>query len=448
MTKLPKDFLAYCRSNFDYADSLIEALDTNSPTSVRINTQKLSLLNLEKVDWCETGYYLPERPTFTEDPLFHAGAYYVQEASSMLISQVAQLIERDAPIKILDLCAAPGGKTTLLLDLFPNALVVANEIIPKRAKILAENVTKWGTQNCIVTNATSEQLAKSKEQFDLILVDAPCSGEGMFRKDLNARDEWSTENVQICTTRQKDIIETINTNLKKDGILIYSTCTFNKDENEKNVEHFINELYMEELSVEVPKDVTQHSYGYGMLPHKTNGEGFYCAFLKKTTEGERAPKKIRPNKSILKYKSNKHPFGEDITSRDLWFYDDVIHLFNNVYMDSLYNLQSNVRIIQFGFKLGKELKGKFIPEGSIHTLPQMKGLFSSIEISHEEAVNFLKKDDIKVSEELNDGWYYLTFHSVPIGLIKKIGNRSNNYFPKEWRIINPGIEANYTIAQF
>lgn len=445
MTKLPEDFIAYCRSNFDYADNLIEALDTNSPTSIRINTQKLSPLTLEKVKWCDTGYYLPERPTFTEDPLFHAGAYYVQEASSMLISQVAQLIESDAPIKILDLCAAPGGKSTLLLDLFPNALVVANEIISKRAKILAENITKWGTKNCIVTNASPEQLAKSKEQFDLILVDAPCSGEGMFRKDLNARDEWSAQNVQICTTRQQDIIETINTNLKKDGILVYSTCTFNRHENEENVELFINELGMEELAIDTPSEVTKLSHGYAMLPHKTKGEGFYCAFLKKTTEGERGPKRIRPNKSILNYKGNKHPFDKDISSNDLWIYDEIIHLFDHSFMDTLYNLQGNVRIIQFGHKLGKELKGKFIPEGTIHTLPLVKELFPSIDISQEEAIRYLKKEDIKVDSELKDGWYYLTFDNIPIGLIKKIGNRTNNYFPKEWRVINPGIEANFSI---
>ncbi|MCB9187685.1 MAG: rRNA cytosine-C5-methyltransferase [Flavobacteriales bacterium] len=448
MTKLPEDFIAYCRSNFDYADALIEVLDTNSPTSVRINTQKLSPLNLEKVDWCDTGYYLPERPTFTEDPLFHAGAYYVQEASSMLISQVAQIVERDAPLKILDLCAAPGGKTTLLLDLFPNALIVANEIIPKRAKILAENVTKWGTKNCIVTNATPEQLAKSREQFDLILADAPCSGEGMFRKDLNSRDEWSTENVQICTTRQKEIIETINANLKKDGILIYSTCTFNRYENEENVEHFINQLGMKELVIEASEEVVKQSFGNAMLPHKTKGEGFYCAFLKKTTEGERAPKKIRPNKSILNYKGNKNPFGANISSSDLWFYDDIIHLFNHDFINTLFNLQENLRIVQFGHKIGKELKGKFLPEGTIFTLPILKNLFPRIEVSHEDAVKFLKKEDIKISDVLKDGWYYLTFQDTPIGLIKKIGLRANNYFPKEWRIINPSIETNYTITRF
>lgn len=444
MTKLPEDFISYCRSNFDYADDLIKTLDTNSPTSVRINKQKLDPLNLEKVKWCDSGYYLSERPTFTEDPLFHAGAYYVQEASSMLISQVAQLIDQDAPIKILDLCAAPGGKSTLLLDLFPNALVVANEIIPKRAKILAENVTKWGTRNCIVINSSPEQIAKSREQFDLILVDAPCSGEGMFRKDPNARNEWSVQNVENCVARQQDIIGTIQNNLKKGGILIYSTCTFNKHENEENVRHFIDTYDLDEIKITVGEGVNELQHGYGMLPHKIKGEGFYCAFLKKNGEGDRGPGKIRPNKSIMNFKG-KLPFNIESSNNDLFVYNETIHLFNHLYIETLFNLQEHVRIIQFGHKIGKELKGKFIPEDTIHTLSEISQCYPSIDINQQDAIQFLKKEDIKIPNDLKDGWYFVSFRNIPIGLIKKIGNRCNNYFPKEWRIINPSIGTNFSV---
>lgn len=447
MTKLPEDFVAYCHDNFDDADALIAALDTDAPSSIRINTNKIKAPELQSVKWCQTGYYLPQRPIFTEDPWFHAGAYYVQEASSMLISQVSQLIERDAAIKILDLCAAPGGKTTLLLDLFPNALVVANEIISKRAKILAENITKWGTTNCIVTNASAELINNSKEQFDLILVDAPCSGEGMFRKDLNARNEWSKDNVELCSLRQRDIISTIVNNLKQDGILVYSTCTFNQQENEENVDFFIREFGMEEIGVMVPSEVTQLEHGYGMLPHKVQGEGFFCTFLKKINEGEKSPKKIRPNKSIQHFKGDQHLFGTDISAKDLWIYDDILHLFNHRFIDTLYNLQQSLRIVQFGHKLGKEVKGKFIPDGSAYALPEIKDLFPSVEVSHDQAIQYLKKDDIHISTDLKDGWYFVNFRGIPIGLIKKIGHRTNNYFPKEWRIINPAIKANFSIAQ-
>lgn len=447
MTALPKDFVAYCRDNFDDADALIAALDTDAPSSIRINTNKIKAPELQSVKWCQTGYYLPQRPIFTEDPWFHAGAYYVQEASSMLISQVSQLLESDAPIKILDLCAAPGGKTTLLLDLFPNALVVANEIISKRAKILGENITKWGTKNCIVTNASPEQISNSKEQFDLILVDAPCSGEGMFRKDLNARKEWSKDNVALCTMRQQDIISTINDNLKQGGILIYSTCTFNQQENEENVDFFIREFGMQALDVTVPSEVTKLKHGYGMYPHKVNGEGFFCTFLKKIDDGGKPPKKVRPNKSIQRFKGDQHLFGTDVNPKDLWVYDDTIHMFNHCFMNTLYNLQQSSRIVQFGHKLGKEIKSKFIPNGSVYTLPEIKDLFPSVEVTHDQAIQYLKKEDINIPGDLKDGWYFVSFHGISIGLIKKIGHRTNNYFPKEWRIINPGIKANFSIAR-
>lgn len=448
MTALPEAFIAYCNENFAYAEELIDSLNQDSPTSIRINTAKSSIPELEKVKWCNTGFYLSKRPTFTEDPLFHAGAYYVQEASSMLISQVSQLIDCDAPIKILDLCAAPGGKTTLLLDLFPNSLVVANEIIPKRAKILAENITKWGTQNCIITNASPEQLAKSKEQFDLILVDAPCSGEGMFRKDLNAREEWSSDNVQLCTTRQQDIIETIHSNLKKDGILIYSTCTFNKFENEKNIDYFINDLNFEELSINVPEGVYTHVNGYGMLPQNIKGEGFYAAFLKKTNDGERVSKKIRPSKNVSKSNSIIKDLENTFTSGNMWSYNEDIYYFQEEFISTLFNLQQHLRIIQFGHKLGKEIKGKFIPSPELHTLPAATDLFPKIEVSHSDAIKFLKKEDISVPAELDDGYYFICFMNTPIGIVKKIGNRINNNYPKEWRIINPQIEAKYTLADF
>lgn len=447
MTALPKDFVAYCHDNFDDADALIVALDTDAPTSIRINTNKIKAPELQSVKWCHTGYYLPQRPIFTEDPWFHAGTYYVQEASSMLISQVSQLLESDAPIKILDLCAAPGGKTTLLLDLFPNALVVANEIISKRAKVLGENITKWGTKNCIVTNASPEQISNSKEQFDLILVDAPCSGEGMFRKDLNARKEWSKDNVALCTMRQQDIISTINDNLKQGGILIYSTCTFNQQENEENVDFFMREFGMQALDVTVPSEVTKLKYGYGMYPHKINGEGFFCTFLKKIDDGGKPPKKVKLNKSIQRFKEDPHLFSTNLDQKDLWVYNDVLHAFNHRFIDTLYNLQQSSRIVQFGHKLGKVLKSKFIPDGSVYTLPEIKDLFPSVEVTHDQAIQYLKKEDIDIPGDLKDGWYFVSFHGISIGLIKKIGHRTNNYFPKEWRIINPGIKANFSIAR-
>lgn len=448
MTALPKDFIAYCNEKFSDADELLSSLEGTSPTSIRINQQKLNDLNLERVPWSDTGYYLPERPTFTEDPLFHAGAYYVQEASSMLLTQVKQLVEPGKPLKILDLSAAPGGKSTLLLDLFPHSLLVANEIIPKRSKILAENITKWGSMNSIVTSASPEQIAKTNEKFDLILVDAPCSGEGMFRKDLNARKEWSLENINVCARRQEDIIAAIYDNLKEGGILTYSTCTFNTKENEKNVKLFTESYGFQARSINVPEGIVEVDQGYRMLPHRVKGEGFFISFLEKTSDAGRELKSIKPSKTIVRNKEIPEEIKQNFALSDLYLYDDVMHLFNHQYTSTLFNLQQKLRIVQFGHRIGKYLKKKFIPDPTLFTLSQAKHLFPHVELSHEDAIDFLKRGNVHLPSSLKDGWYYATFNNLPIGILKKIGNRSNNYFPKEWRIINPGIDARFTLINY
>ncbi|MCB9197335.1 MAG: rRNA cytosine-C5-methyltransferase [Flavobacteriales bacterium] len=447
----PEDFKTYCRNHFSDSEELLDTLNTVSPTSIRINSSKIKSLDLTPVNWNDKGYYLEQRPVFTEDPLFHAGSYYVQEASSMLIGAVQQIVDCSELIQILDLCAAPGGKSTLLLDLFPNALLVANEIISKRAKILAENITKWGTERAIITNATPEQISRSGTLYDIILVDAPCSGEGMFRKDLNAREVWSKENVNLCTLRQQDIITTIEQNLKRNGILIYSTCTFNLEENEKNVSYFINELGLEEVKVDVPEEIEPSEFGYRMWPHKIKGEGFYVAFLKKTTDSTFNKRKIKSNRSLIP--SSQDEFNllkktfTNIHKKDLLKYEEDHYWFDQAYHSTLMSLQDGLRIVQFGQKLGKIVHNKLIPDETVHFHAGLKNTFESIEVTQEEAVKFLKKEEINVGKT-GQGYFFITFRSVPIGMVKLIGNRANNYFPKEWRIINPNIGHSFSIANF
>lgn len=456
MVDFPDKFVDYCHEHFkEDAKTLLAHLNDVPPVSLRINRKKMNALDLPNVDWCSSGYYLEERPTFTEDPLFHAGCYYVQEASSMLIQNITQLINPEEQLIILDLCAAPGGKTTLLLDLFPKALIVANEIIPKRAKILAENVTKWGSERVIVTNATPEQISDSGIQFDLILVDAPCSGEGMFRKDPNARDEWSVENVEQCEIRQKDIIDTINSSLKPNGTLIYSTCTFNHHENEENVQHFITEHGFSLLDITTPENVQKTDYGYRMWPHKIKGEGFFASFLRKeaTISNFTRSKKAKLPKTLTSPSKEELGILNSILNlegaKNILCFMDTYHWFPEGFHENISLLISKkVRIIHFGHPLGKLIKNKFIPDPCFHYHPDLWDNFPSINIDQEQAVKFLKKEDIQLADEAENGWNMLVFNRKTIGLVKVINQRINNYYPKEWRIINPQINHHFSVSHF
>src|SRR5260221_5910839 len=263
-----------------------------SPTSIRINPLKSNSKELEKIPWTDLGYYLDQRPSFTFDPLFHAGAYYVQEASSMFLEQaLKQTVDLSQPICVLDLCAAPGGKSTHLLSLMSReSLLVSNETIRSRATILAENIQKWGSNNVVVTNNDPEDFGKLEGFFDAIVVDAPCSGEGLFRKDPNAVNEWSEEHIELCVVRQQRIINQVWPSLKKNGVLIYCTCTYNEKENEKNIHWLVEEKKVESVKLKVESEwgveevKTKNTYGYRFLPHQVKGEGFFIAVVRKTEE--------------------------------------------------------------------------------------------------------------------------------------------------------------------
>jgi NOL1/NOP2/fmu family ribosome biogenesis protein len=410
------------------------------------------------MDWCSTGYYLSERPLFTLDPLFHQGAYYVQEASSMFLEQLKQLVDLQAPLVILDLCAAPGGKSTHLMDLFPNSLIVSNELIRSRAKILAENCTKWGNSNSIVTNSEPAFLGQLVGMFDVILIDAPCSGEGMFRKDVNARNEWSLNNVDNCVIRQQDIVRDILPALKENGLLIYSTCTFNEKENDQNIRFFCNEwdLEIQRLPILPSSDIVVTENGYQFYPHKTKGEGFYMSFLLKTTNSNEkrlknvTSKDIKPVTvplkqqlaSFIQFKNNS------LTTLDYFEYAEMLYLFPAQYSNQLYALQQHCRIVQFGTKIGKFIKNKLHPEhdlllnSSIHL-----NTFSQVELNYDQAVSFLKKENF-ILDNTSLGWVILTFNNLPLGWIKSMGNRFNNYYPNELKIYNSNLKGNFSINQF
>lgn len=382
--QLPEDFLRETRLLLgdDRFNSYLKAFNEEAPVSIRLNP-KLStgVRPQDKVLWCEEGYYLSDRPQFTFDPLFHAGCYYVQEAASMFICHILRQLD-DKPVAVLDLCAAPGGKSTALRSVLPEAsLLVSNEPIPTRAQILLENITKWGAGNCIVTNNYPRDFRKAKTKFDLILCDVPCSGEGMFRKDPATISEWSVQNVGKCWRLQREIVADAWECLNPGGTLIYSTCTFNTKENEENVRWIIHTYDAE--PIDIPTDPSWRITGsllsgfdapvYRFIPGITRSEGLFVCALRKRMKSEE-----------LRMKSS-----------------------------SLFTLNSKLKILQTD-------------------LPQ--GDFPCVALSYSDALRYLRGEALVLPAETPRGIVTVTYQGFPLGPVKNIGNRANNLYPKPWRI--------------
>ena len=290
------------------SEAFFAALQTEPPVSIRLNPGKpvpISRLFPDEqiglpVSWCESAYYLKSRPVFTLDPCLHSGTYYVQEASSMFLYHIFGQILPAHPVRVLDLCAAPGGKSTLIASrLSSGSLLVANEVIRSRAGILKENMIKWGTSHVVVTNNDPADFHHLKGAFDIIVVDAPCSGEGMFRKDPGAIQEWNESNLQLCSERQQRILADIWPCLKPGGFLVYSTCTYNPGENEAILERLIRKYGARSIEIAplfpgiVPGNSTAHCYHF--YPHRIPGEGFFTGVVQKNEGEEFRAGKVRKN---------------------------------------------------------------------------------------------------------------------------------------------------------
>ena len=416
-----------------------KALEENPPTSVRVNNKIEYQPSEEHVAWCNSGYYLKERPLFTADPLFHVGAYYVQEASSMFLEQAVKQHFPDVQT-VLDLCAAPGGKSTLLSQtLTESCLLVSNEIIRSRAYILAENLIKWGNPNVVVTNNKPNDFASLSGFFDAIVIDAPCSGEGMFRKDSGAIQEWSEYNVTLCAARQREIVSSVWTALKTDGILVYSTCTFNREENEENVQWFCRELGADLLTIDLQgnKDIITSDFGYRFYPHKTKGEGFFISVLRKNSIENHTYKSKNIQKKGIKFVTKSYVPTLSLTEPERW----IITTENNLmkaYDKERYNdfllLNMKLRCMHSGILLG-EFKGlDFIPSASI-ALSKKLNLKSveTVDVDYNTAISFLKKEAICLPDS-SRGYILICYKGLGLGWVKNFGNRCNNLYPQEWRI--------------
>ncbi|MDR0748703.1 MAG: rRNA cytosine-C5-methyltransferase [Tannerellaceae bacterium] len=443
---LPADFISETRSLLGSEYPLLEAALQARPTiSIRLNPAKgLKDLPADCVAWCDTGYYLPERPAFTFDPLFHAGAYYVQEASSMFLEQAIRTYA-GGPVKCLDLCAAPGGKSTHLLTALPGgSLLVSNEVIRSRSYILAENTTKWGSPHVIVTHNDPEEIGGLTHFFDMIVVDAPCSGEGMFRKNPESISEWSAGNVALCASRQRRILHDSWGALKPGGILIYSTCTYNLEENEENLHYILAGLGAEALSVPVKEawNITgplKYSYPvYRFFPHKTKGEGFFLAVVRKKEDGL-PPYRKRPEKEKGKAKSAVpaapchwllQPEAYQIEMRG-----HTITAFPQSATDDLQTIAARLQIVSSGVSLG-EVKGRDVVP--CHSLAMStafnRAAFPVADLTWPDAIRYLRKEAVALPAAFPKGYALATYKGCPLGFVKHIGNRSNNLYPQEWRI--------------
>ncbi|MDL2223602.1 RsmB/NOP family class I SAM-dependent RNA methyltransferase [Bacteroidales bacterium OttesenSCG-928-M11] len=431
--RLPETFVLRMKDILDNDNqewnSFITALSEDSPISVRLNPCKTSDTTLssdsisklfdEPVSWASNAYYLKSKPIFTLDPLFHAGTYYVQEASSMYLDTlIKQYVS--SPVKVLDLCAAPGGKSTLLSSALPKgSLLVTNEVIHSRANILVENMVKWGSPHTIVTNNDPSAFRKTKKFFDLVVADVPCSGEGMFRKDSTAIAEWSPANVDLCAKRQRRIIADVWASLKPGGLLIYSTCTYNREENEDNIEWIADELGADIVSA-------KHFF-----PHRSKGEGFFISLLRKN--GEASPEKVsKADKKTKPLTTNWITCPEDYVSVPENPYQAIPLIHYNDYC----TLRPLLKILSAGVLLG-EVKGKDVLPA--HALAMSTALntnaFLKWEVDCDTALRYLRREALQnIPSDFPNTHILITYQGRSLGFVKNIGSRANNLYPNDWRI--------------
>lgn len=419
-------------------------------TSVRLNPAKPlhddALQHATVVPWCNKGRYLDERPSFTLDPAFHGGAYYVQEASSMFIDFVIkQLYKHEPPKHVLDACAAPGGKSTLLSAALPDSFIVSNEVIKTRVTVLAENITKWGSSNVVVSNNDPKDFKRLPAFFNLMVVDAPCSGSGLFRKDANAIEEWSEANVELCSMRQQRIVADVIVSLQQNGYLIYSTCSFSKQENEDICDWIVDELKLSSVKIAIDSSwgvvettSSKHgTYGYRFYPDKVKGEGFFVACFQQQNFIDEYQPYQRSASSISKQE-------ETIIDNWLEHADDcflskqgeLIIAFPTKWQQALSTINKALNLRKSGVAVG-EIKGKdFIPHHELALSNIIKKNAPCIALNKDDALKYLRRQDLALSTDVK-GWAVAKYNNINLGWMKVLPNRINNYYPVNWRILKP-----------
>ena len=434
----------------DEAERLFSALDTPVEVSIRVNPAKpAEVFEGEAIGWSPNGRYLAERPQFTLDPLMHGGAYYVQEASSQFVAHILRSDNIDGG-RVLDMCAAPGGKTTVYSSLVGReGLVVANDINRGRTLALSDNVQRWGMGNVVVTCNEPEHIGAFEQWFDVVAVDAPCSGEGMFRKMDEAREEWTPASVEQCVARQCDILAEAWRALRPGGKLIYSTCTFN-DREDEGVVRWLVEEYGDEI-VATDRVETEDKWGiirsdigpfqcFHFYPHSARGEGFFAAVACKT-EGvakRRTPKGRRKVFTTLQSKdlAEVSRWVDDAKVMSFRCVGDIVYGYNSAVMEDVTQLSESLSVVYSGVAMGQIFKGTLKPEHSLALfVGRNRDVVTEVELSLEDAQNYLRRQDID-AKQFSEGVNIVTYKGVAIGFIKRIGARCNNMYPKDLRILN------------
>lgn len=405
------------------------------------------------VPWWEGGCRVQPRPSFAFDPLWHAGAYYVQEASSMFLGYAVQQLMGDRrDLRVLDVCAAPGGKSTQLATLPQTGLLLSNETIRTRVPVLHENLVKWGSPRTFVSNEDPSALARLTGFFDLMVVDAPCSGSGLFRRDPAAVAEWSPANVELCSRRQRRILAEALPALAPGGVLVYSTCSYSREEDEDILDWLVREQGLEGLRIRITEEwgiveskTETGTVGYRFYPDRLEGEGFFLACLRKGEGQPAAIKSERPARSLA-WK------GTDLAD---WLSDpEALHFSERdgnliaVPMElaaDVAGIAGQIRLRKSGVLAGRLLRGSLLPDHELAMSTLLNPGRPILPLSREDAIRYLRKDAVQPAGQ-TQGWALASWMGLPLGWLKCMPNRSNNHYPSEWRIRNAGPPAMGKVA--
>ncbi len=452
--KLKTDFLhhvARCQG-FDEPE-FIAAHNDPPGVSIRINQAKVSNRSIvlpdsnicENVPWCKEAYVLNERPSFTLDPLFHAGAYYVQEASSMFLQHAIEHLFRGGNgFKALDMCAAPGGKSTLMAGMTELGFIVSNEIIQSRVAVLQENIIKWGLLKVLVTNNDPDDFKRLPEFFDFVMVDAPCSGSGLFRKDEKAMEEWTPELVGFCAARQKRILHAATETLAEGGYLFYSTCSFSEEENEDNLDYLIETGMYE--SVDLPfheswniiktQSKKHAAIGYRFYPDKVMGEGFFCGILRKTSSNNYFTGNSKVVKS-LPLEQQLAPWIHDAQSLYYFQKENEVFAFDPMFVHELTLVADALKLRKKGLRLGEFIRGEFVPNHELAMATIQNKYIPHLELDLKQSLQYLRRETVDLG--VNDkGWSLVQYKGISLGWVKLVQGKAKNHYPLNWRILIRG----------
>ncbi|MBK8955517.1 MAG: RNA methyltransferase [Saprospiraceae bacterium] len=424
--------------------SFIDALQSEPATSIRLNPfkQENELLLGERVPWCQNAYYLNERPVFIVDPFFHAGHYYVQEASSMFLDYLLNYLNISKDITVLDLCSAPGGKSTLLASYFSDqAFLHCHEFDSQRTAALQHNMLKWGCPNVTITQGDLKYLLRTDISYDLVLIDAPCSGEGMFRKESKALAQWSPEKIQSCQRMQKEIVQIASQLCNENALLIYSTCTYNTLENEEVLQPFIDNGSFETIEISQPFNLwqsNQHNgiFTYRCLPHRIKGEGLTISVLRK-----KEPNKIKPASKKFKIQ-DPHAFDYLkpwlIKSKEFIFSEINKNIFAKLPIHTYNSTRclESLNVWNSGVHLGQIKGDDFIPAHGLSQANDRSPHLQEIQLDKNEALNYLKCLHFPLKLNSDDKWQLVKYRSATLGWLKSNPAGWKNYYPKHYRILN------------